>query len=171
MGAQQSTTTNTQSVGSSVIKYPEIQRNLRLNESRNLKCVFVEIDKHPEMLLFAEFPQFDDDSVVGVDMVYKGDPNVKNCRRNVVRVQGNTWGRFKNDKRFEIQKQQYVIAKTMQEIVRFCIQYQDKNPLYSYSTNNCRKFMIEFCNHIGVTWSGARNAEEFWYNAAKYTNT
>ena len=66
--------------------YPDIQTKLRLNGKKNLRCQFVTIDKHPELVIFENYPEYDDDPVVVIDLVYRGEKD-KDNRKNIVRVQ------------------------------------------------------------------------------------
>ena len=69
-------------------RFQYISNKLRLMDTVavELKYTFVVIDKHPQMVVFAEYPEYDDDSVVSIDLVYDEDKDTKE-RKNVVRFQ------------------------------------------------------------------------------------
>eukprot|EP00484_Ammonia_sp_Unknown_P001113 CAMPEP_0197022084 /NCGR_PEP_ID=MMETSP1384-20130603/2996_1 /TAXON_ID=29189 /ORGANISM="Ammonia sp." /LENGTH=173 /DNA_ID=CAMNT_0042450053 /DNA_START=25 /DNA_END=546 /DNA_ORIENTATION=+ len=165
MGQGSSTVTS-----STINKYPDIQRKLRLNGRNNLRCQFVTVDKHPELIIFENSPEYDDDPVVVIDLVYRGEKD-RHFRQNVVRVQGNTYGRFTNDARFSIGDKIQDIRKPMEDIVDWCIEYQEKNLEYSWSKKNCRTFMIALCKFISITWPDQQLFEELWYKSAGFTDS
>eukprot|EP01084_Bolivina_argentea_P243344 407966_1 len=154
------------------ILYPDIQQNFRLNEEKNLKFKFVVRKRHPEMLIFKNDPKYDEDPVVAVDMVYKTvQPQQQKIRLNVVRCQGQTYGKFINNIECKVDDDSHTLGVSLTSIVEFCFNYQHQNQIYSTDSQNCRRFMIALCNHAGVTWSSSYPCEELWYSARGCTNS
>eukprot|EP01084_Bolivina_argentea_P094002 169014_1 len=143
-------------------RFEWIDRNLKLFAKDTLKCVFVLRGKHPQMVLFDVYPEYMDDAVVIVDMVYT---QKQQSRQNVVRVMGKT-RQYIDDG--EVEQKQYHVNKSLKDIIVFCIDYQQKNPLYDMYVNNSRKFMIELCSHVGVQRSDALIAEKLFYKISAY---
>eukprot|EP00486_Rosalina_sp_Unknown_P007757 CAMPEP_0201580540 /NCGR_PEP_ID=MMETSP0190_2-20130828/49578_1 /ASSEMBLY_ACC=CAM_ASM_000263 /TAXON_ID=37353 /ORGANISM="Rosalina sp." /LENGTH=177 /DNA_ID=CAMNT_0048016829 /DNA_START=30 /DNA_END=563 /DNA_ORIENTATION=+ len=138
----------------------EIEMDLRLLHVDQLKFKFVYVNRHPKLIVFERAPRYGDDPVVCIDLVY--DTNVAERQINIVRFRGKTWSDVQRTMTEEGTRI-YDLQKALGEVLTWCMQYQDDNKYYNQSSNNCRKFMLELCAFIDVTFPDQYYLEDQWY--------
>eukprot|EP01084_Bolivina_argentea_P229019 386645_1 len=138
-----------------------IHTNLRLRKNELLRARFAKKtgEKHPELIIYGDEPEYDNDQVIRIDLVCIND-SVTNEKQNKVRLQCKTWGEMKNRDCDELE---FPILKSLKDITTFCVEYQKKNSEYSLDFNNCRKFMIELCKFLSIKYPDKYPFEETWY--------
>lgn len=153
--------------------YKDIHGNMALMKVESLYVSFMQIDKHPMIIIFDKKPKFDDDKLVRIDLIYKFDK--LNCKKklNVVRFQSKTFGDFRNNEtclyNFD-NNNCYYLMKSLKEVYQWCIDYQENNKKYAATWNNCRTFMIKLCKYIGIVFPEKMPCEEYLYKTVGYTN-
>eukprot|EP01083_Nonionella_stella_P162169 532143_1 len=147
--------------GTEIRKQVFIHTNLRLRKNELLKCKFARKrgSKHPELLVYGDWPEFDNDQVIRIDLICTDDDKTGQ-KINKVRLQSKSWGELKNRMCNELE---FPVIATVDDITMFCIEYQKNNIKYSHSRNNCRKFMIALCEFLKIQFPDAYPLEDKWY--------
>lgn len=107
--------------------------------------------------------------VMRIDLIYNKEDGTSDNkeRKATVRSQARTFFQFVNDDSYEIlDKYSYDVDPdlTYHAIHRFCERYQREHPEYKYYTRNCRVFMIELCEFLGVKFPLQYFGEEKFYH-------
>eukprot|EP01084_Bolivina_argentea_P114093 203217_1 len=146
-----------------------IQTKFSSRFNGQLKCKFMQNNKyHAELIIYNELPQHNDDSVIRIDLIYEtmtdkvndSDDEKKEIKKSIVRLQSKCWSEFKQR---EINNEEYMIDKSLKDIICFCIDYQNKHPLYKEMTANCRIFMIQLSDFLGIKYPNSYIFEPLLY--------